>query len=98
MDDKDKKKQISKVLLAHYEFAKMMIPVEDFESAMADIAADIIDMQSKCKEGTSFLAAGMLLSMPPNDGELDSEWDEDYPKFIGAAMVWYLTDFQGSNK
>lgn len=87
-------KMISDHLDECYIYAKKVLGPE-FETIMADISAEVLVFQGKCKEGTSFAIAAMALSTGDRDELtriLDDDYDPDLPKLIKASITWYLID------
>lgn len=86
-------KAIGHHLIDCYNEAKIILG-ENFESCMADLTAEILLVQGKCKPGTSFVAAGMLLSLPD---ENDTPDEVEKLRFIRAAICWYILEKGGKD-
>lgn len=70
---------------------------ENFDSLMADLAAELIQLNSKAKEGTSIFSTALVLCIPADDKELaEDDYDREDEKqmflYTKAAAVWWLLE------
>lgn len=92
MNDKEIFKKVSKDLNEAYEWARKELGA-DFDKMMAELAVIITDMQYKMKDGTSHVAAAMIMCVPEETDKEDFEDEEErenYLKMVKAAAVWMI--------
>lgn len=91
-------KQITTDIATHlndcYKFAQAFCG-DDFESTMADMSIEVLEIQSKSKKPISFAAAAMLLSMRDEEefktmSEEDQDAWDNCSTLIKATIVWNI--------
>jgi hypothetical protein len=72
---------------------------DKFEPLMADLAAEILELRYKAKEGTTFVEVAMLMSMTSREEyeQMNSEEREQADRLnrmVKACIGWYALEFE----
>lgn len=95
--DKEMMSELSHNFVQTYTEVKAELG-DEFEPIMADLAAEILVLQSKCKEGTPFIMAGLLMMMEDDEEDnVPEELQLMRIRYVKAAIAWYVFEQNGAN-